>query len=127
MVLPFAYDFGFLFTDGLAIIRQETLQNIFVAGGTVFFVILILLGFNVVAALAVLLMLVLVDVNLIGFMYYTNLDFNSVTAINLVIAVGLAVDASIHIVHVFLKAQGTRDERATKALKVGSSAAEHGV
>ena len=37
---------------------------------------------------------------------------------NLVIAVGLAIDSSVHIAHAFLNSYGTRDERAAMALKV---------
>merc|ERR1711988_1688828 len=49
--------------------------------------------------------------------YYVNVDFNSVSAVNIVIAVGLAIDSSVHIAHAFLTAHGTRNERAREALR----------
>ena len=51
-----------------------------------------------------------------GWLYYVDLTFNTVTAINMVLAVGIAVDYSAHIAHSFLVVKGTRDERAKLAL-----------
>eukprot|EP01026_Neomeris_dumetosa_P062918 TRINITY_DN5965_c0_g1_i2.p3 TRINITY_DN5965_c0_g1~~TRINITY_DN5965_c0_g1_i2.p3 ORF type:complete len:128 (+),score=19.81 TRINITY_DN5965_c0_g1_i2:528-911(+) len=62
-------------------------------------------------------MVVLTDVCLLGFMWYVDLTFNVVTAINIVLAVGLAVDYSAHIAHSYLVVQGTKRERAQLALK----------
>lgn len=41
-------------------------------------------------------MVVLCDVGVFGFMHYAGLQFNSVTCIVLVLAVGIAVDYSAH-------------------------------
>merc|ERR1712070_61202 len=113
---PFAYSYVFLFYDGLEVIRMETLRNVLIAGVAVAIVTLILLA-NVVSSFIVVAMLALVDVNVLGFMYYVNVDFNSVSAVNIVIAVGLAIDSSVHIAHAFLTAHGTRNERAREALR----------
>ncbi|EGD79613.1 hypothetical protein PTSG_10460 [Salpingoeca rosetta] len=115
-VFPFAYSFVFLFIDGEAVIQQETLRNVLIAGVTVAVVTLLLLA-NIPASFVVVLMLALVDVNVLGFMYYVNVDFNSVSAVNIVIAVGLAIDSSVHIAHAFLSAHGTRNERVAEALR----------
>eukprot|EP00049_Salpingoeca_infusionum_P009689 m.164687 g.164687 ORF g.164687 m.164687 type:complete len:937 (+) comp14407_c0_seq2:573-3383(+) len=120
-VTPFMYNENFLFFDGYAVIKTETLRNVLIAAVAVLVITLLLLA-NVGSALILLCMLALVDVNVLGFMYYVDLDFNSVTAVNLVVAVGLAIDASVHIAHAFLASHGTRDERAKKALrKLGKS------
>lgn len=50
-------------------------------------------------------------------MHYTGLTFNTVTSINLVLAVGISVDYSAHVAHSFLVVSGTRVERARKALQ----------
>merc|ERR1711916_272526 len=111
----------FLFFDGLAVIQHETIRNIIIAGSAVGAVTLLLLA-NFRAAAIVLSMLVMVDINVLGFMYYTGVDFNSVSAVILVIAVGLAIDSSVHIAHAFQSARGSRDERAALALqKLGRS------
>lgn len=54
---------------------------------------------------------------LIGFLWYVDLDFNTVTAINMVVAVGIAVDYSAHIAHSFLVMKGSRKDRAHAALQ----------
>ena len=96
---------------------EQILQNIFIAAAVVLVITILLLA-NFRAAGAVFLMVVAVDVNVLGFLYFWGLDFNSVTAVNLVIAVGLAVDPNVHICHAFLNAQGdTRNQRATVALE----------
>merc|ERR1712032_1160231 len=66
----------------------------------------------------------IVDVCLLGYMAHWNLDFNSVTAINVTIAVGLAVDYSAHVAHSFLVATGDRQQRVIHAIDhIGSSVA----
>lgn len=62
------------------------------------------------------LMVAFVDVELVGFLYWAGLSFNSVTSINLLIAVGVAVDYSTFYAFSFMTKVGTRTERAEKAL-----------
>jgi Niemann-Pick C1 protein len=57
-----------------------------------------------------------VDVELVGALHYLNLSFNAVTAINMLLAIGIAVDYSAFIAYSFMDSQGTRNERARKAL-----------
>lgn len=49
-------------------------------------------------------------------MWYADLTFNMVTSICIVLAVGIAVDYSVHIAHSFLCQEGSRKERAAAAL-----------
>jgi len=111
----FPYSMPFLYFDGLAVVEGETIRNIIGAGICVFVVNVIMLG-DIFAASLVLLMIMFVDVCILGYMAHWELDFNSVTAINLVLAVGLAVDYSCHIAHSFLVAKGTGVERAKEAV-----------
>lgn len=111
----FAFTRGFLYYDGLAVVDKETIQNILIACACVFVVNLVMLA-DVVAAVLVLLMVGLCDICILGYMSHWELDFNSVTAINLVLAVGLAVDYSAHIAHSFLVASGPGLERAKEAV-----------
>lgn len=102
---------------GLAVIEEEIIRNVIIAAATVAIVTTIVLAkpsasFHIVTILAA------VYINVFGFMYYTDIDYNSVSAINIVIAVALAIDGSVHICHAFLNASGTRDERAHTALAV---------
>jgi len=110
---PFARPY--LYFDGLAVVDKETIQNIIGACICVFLVNVVMLA-DIVASLLVLLMIGFVDILILGYMAHWELDFNSVTAINLVLAVGLAVDYSAHIAHSFLVAKGTGLERAKEAV-----------
>lgn len=84
------------------------------------------------------LQLVLTDIGILGVLYFANVNFNMVSAINLVdqswhrseswhlqvIAVGLAIDSSVHVCHAYLISSGTRHQRAVASLKImGKSAA----
>ena len=62
-------------------------------------------------------MIVCIDLELMALIYVWGGYFNYVTGINFVLAVGLSVDACVHICHSFLSADGTGDERAAHALK----------
>jgi len=111
----FAFARPFLYFDGLAVVGNECIQNIIIACVVVFFVSVIMLA-DIFAAALVLLMIGFVDICILGYMAHWGLDFNSVTAINLVLAVGLAVDYSAHIAHSFLVAKGPGIERAKEAV-----------
>ena len=49
-------------------------------------------------------------------MHFWGLTMNVLTCMTLVISVGLCVDFSAHIVHFFLAAQGTRDQRVLETM-----------
>jgi len=110
------WSFPFVFVEGQKVIKQETIQNILIAASCVFCVCVLLLA-NVWMAFLILCMIALVDIELLGMLYAAGLAYNSVSAIFLVLAIGLAVDYSAHIAHAFMVASGTRDERAAKALR----------
>ena len=50
-------------------------------------------------------------VNVGGYMHFWNLTIDTVSCINLIIAIGLCVDYSAHIVHRFLGETGSRNDR----------------
>eukprot|EP00271_Cylindrocystis_brebissonii_P010097 TRINITY_DN26195_c0_g1_i1.p1 TRINITY_DN26195_c0_g1~~TRINITY_DN26195_c0_g1_i1.p1 ORF type:complete len:914 (+),score=150.79 TRINITY_DN26195_c0_g1_i1:253-2994(+) len=106
----------FLFFEGFAAITGDTIQEIIIAGSVVFVIMLIMLA-DVVAAVAVGLMVVFIDVELVGFTYWMGLSFNAVTSINLLLAIGIAVDYSAFTAFSFMTRVGTRHERAGLALK----------
>ena len=65
---PRVFSFFFLFTEGIAVIGEEVLRNLAVAGAAVLLVSLLLLA-NFYAAALVLLVIVSVDVCLLGFLH----------------------------------------------------------
>ena len=78
--------------------------------------------------LLVTLVMLMIDIDLVGVMLIFGLELNSITAINLVMAVGLVVDYSAHIVHNFTlqNPELTRDERTINTLvEIGPSVRTH--
>lgn len=123
------------------VVEDEAIQNLSLAAASTFIVVMIFLGSfggALAAALAVGLSLLCITgymgywyvrfydhLELLGFSFIldafiTNVNRNvtleGVSIINLVLAIGLTVDYTVHIVHSFLHKNGTRTERAKKAL-----------
>ena len=114
---------GYFFTiEPLSMILKTTLQN-FVLIVFVVSVICIVVLANVKVALLVVSAVVTIELILVGALPYYSLDFNMMTSINLIVAVGLCVDFSAHMAHAFLHSPSTGGHaRAVDAFdKVGLS------
>merc|ERR1719387_862359 len=69
---------------------------------------------------------ILVDIDILGLMNLWDLTIDSVAIINLVLAIGLAVDYSAHVAHAFCQTPGTHQERTEKAVEEMGTAVIHG-
>lgn len=76
----------------------ELLISIVSALAAIFVVIFIFSG-NLCTSILVLCMMGLVDLNLVALIWYWGLELNFITMVNLILALGLAVDYSAHIAH----------------------------
>jgi len=121
----YPYMFAYLFYEQYAVIVREAIVNLVLALTAVFFITLLVMG-NLGATLLVLLCVLMVDVDILGLMWLWDLTIDSVTIINLVLAIGLTVDYSAHVAHAFLMAQGTHLERMNHALIEMGTAVIHG-
>eukprot|EP00937_MAST-01D_sp_MAST-1D-sp2_P005755 g5755.t1 len=110
------YMYPFLFWEGLAVVEREIVRNILIAAVCVFVVCWLMLA-SLPAAAIVLCVIAMIDVCLLGCMHAVGDSINMITAINLLLAIGLCIDYSAHVCHAFLMARGTRDERAAAALE----------
>ena len=90
---------------------------------------------NVQVTALVVLSVLLVDFYLLALMFYWNLSFNTFTGLQLIFALGLAVDYSSHIAHNFLLVeppafcvtnQQKREYKARKAVSQMGSSVIHG-
>ncbi|CAI7868723.1 unnamed protein product [Closterium sp. NIES-53] len=61
-------------------------------------------------------MVAFIGLELVGFLYWSGMGFNSVTSITVLLSVGIVVDYSAFIAFSFLSQVGSRNERARKAL-----------
>ena len=71
----------------------------------IFVIVLILLA-NLNICFMVLLTVVLTLVDIIGFLHFWGITIDIISCVNIVLAVGLCVDYSVHIGHAFLIASG---------------------
>ncbi|CBJ26527.1 conserved unknown protein [Ectocarpus siliculosus] len=120
---PFAYSDVFGFTEQYLVIYDELLASFGLALLAVLILSLFVLG-KVAIVVLVCVTLVIIDVELLGFVYHWNLNVNSITVIELIMAVGLVVDYMVHIVHYFLHQDPSipKDARIADALgEIGPS------
>jgi multidrug efflux pump subunit AcrB len=107
--------------DAHKIFLREIVVNLAIALAGVFLITTLMLG-SLVPSLIVTTLLIVIDIEVLGSIYLSGDYFNTVTGINLVLAVGLSVDAVAHITHCFLAHDGTGDERAAQAVvEIGRS------
>ena len=77
-------------------------------------VVMLIVTANIPVTLFILICIALVDFFLLGLLFYWDVTLNSVTVVNNVIAIGLAVDYSAHIGHSFLMIDPPSHDEAGK-------------
>jgi Niemann-Pick C1 protein len=87
------------------IIGFELMRNIGLALACVFLITLILLA-NFPICLLVLNNVAITLADIVGFLYFWGITIDIVSCINIVLAIGLCVDYSVHIGHAYLVAKG---------------------
>jgi len=111
----------FLSWETFKIIKQE----LFVSTGLCLVAVLVItmaLIAHPLTSLLVFACVLMTIVDILGCMHMWGLAIDSVSVIQLVIAVGLSVDYSAHIGHNFMLQTGTREERVVKTLgDIGSA------
>ena len=71
----------------------------------IFIVVLVLLA-NLSICIMVLLTVIFTLVDIVGFLHFWNITIDIISCVNIVLAIGLCVDYSVHIGHAFLVARG---------------------
>ena len=97
----YSYAQEFLDFEQYVVFTKETVTSTGLSILAVMGVVLIITA-NVPVTLLVALSVLLVDFFLVALIYYWSLTFNSIVVVNVVIAIGLAVDYSAHIAHNYL-------------------------
>ena len=71
------------------------------------FIVTFILLVNLPICLMVLLCVVLTLVDIVGLLHFWNITIDTISMVNIVLAIGLCVDYSVHVGHAFLIAEGT--------------------
>ena len=113
-VFPLSQGYAGWETD--EVISYELYRNMGLSILCIFVTTLFLVG-HLICALLVLFMVVLSLINVAGFIHFWGLTIDTVSCVNLIIAIGLCVDYSAHIAHRFLvERHGTREDRVRATL-----------
>merc|ERR1712199_38706 len=115
-VKPRFYQFAFVFAEGIRVVLRESVISLLIACVAVLVVLLFLLG-DLWAACLVASSVIMVCLITYGSIYWYNDHLNNVSAFFVIIAVGLATDASAHYCVAFLESsKPTSKDRAVEAL-----------
>jgi len=122
----FAYARFYIGWETNKVISEELIRNLILAGVIVFLVTLFLIA-NLWVSLMVVTCVVFTLINIAGYMHFWGLTVDTVTTIQLILAIGLSVDYSAHIGHGFMASRrGNRVERAADCLTEIGPAVVHG-
>lgn len=112
----FTYSEKFLSIEGFKIIKKELFLNVGLALAAVAVIVFFTVASPVTSILITLNVAACV-IEILGFMHAIGIAIDSVSVINIVLAVGLSIDYSAHVGHCFmLKGGDDRNNRALEAL-----------
>merc|ERR1712195_382770 len=95
--------------------------NLLICGAVILVMIAVMIPVPRIA-IWVALCIILSIIDVVGILFYWNIQINGVSTIYILISVGLAVDYSAHIAHMFVESTGTSSQRAISALeRIGPS------
>lgn len=117
----FPFTVQFLYWEEVGVIDVELWRNLGICGGVILGVIFLLIP-NPRVAPIVIFTTISAIVEVVGFLHFWDVTISGVSTIYLLICVGLAVDYSAHIGHVFTLSSGTSKERTIEAIsRIGPS------
>jgi len=112
----FPYSQNFISIEGFKIIKQELFTNVGLALAAVAVIVFITVA-SPVTSLLITVNVTFCIIEILGFMYAIGIAIDSVSVINIVLAVGLSIDYSAHVGHCFmLKGGDSKDRRVLESL-----------
>ncbi|KAG9479005.1 hypothetical protein GDO78_012595 [Eleutherodactylus coqui] len=119
----FAYSVFYVFYEQYLTIVDDTVFNLSVSLAAIFFVAVILLGFEVWSAVLMCVTIAMILVNMFGVMWLWDISLNAVSLVNLVMCCGISVEFCSHVTRAFsVSTKGNKVQRAEDALAhMGSS------
>lgn len=119
----FPYSVFYVFYEQYLTMWPDTLKSMGISLVAIFAVTFLLMALDLFSSLVVIITITMIIVNLGGLMYWWHITLNAVSLVNLVMAVGIAVEFCSHLVHSFsVSVETSRVLRASDALaRMGSS------
>ncbi|XP_070796687.1 NPC intracellular cholesterol transporter 1 isoform X1 [Pituophis catenifer annectens] len=124
----FPYSIFYVFYEQYLTIVDDTIFNLGVSLGSIFIVTMVLLGFEIWAAIIVSFTIAMILVNMFGVMWLWGISLNAVSLVNLVMSCGISVEFCSHVTRAFtISTKATRVERAEEALSQMGSCVFSGI
>eukprot|EP01054_Gregarina_sp_Poly1_P010083 Gregarina_sp_Poly_1__10082@NODE_681_length_6806_cov_40_998219_g514_i0_p1_GENE_NODE_681_length_6806_cov_40_998219_g514_i0NODE_681_length_6806_cov_40_998219_g514_i0_p1_ORF_typecomplete_len1300_score182_06Patched/PF02460_18/4e108Sterolsensing/PF12349_8/7_5e23Sterolsensing/PF12349_8/2_3e03Sterolsensing/PF12349_8/4_1e03Sterolsensing/PF12349_8/4_3e02MMPL/PF03176_15/3_1e05MMPL/PF03176_15/1_1e11ACR_tran/PF00873_19/2e06VIT1/PF01988_19/1_8e04VIT1/PF01988_19/0_32_NODE_681_length_6806_cov_40_998219_g514_i01 len=121
-----AWNYMMLFYESDLQIMSSVVSSLTTAAISMLVVALILIP-EVATGLMVIFVMSLIDLAVMGFMYYWHVKLNMISMITLVISIGFSIDYSAHICHTFTHCLGrTRNLRAAECVVLMGTPVFHG-
>merc|ERR1712226_590058 len=119
----FPYSVFYVYYEQYLTVQNDTIVSLGVRLAAVFLVVVIFMGIDLLAGFYVLHGVAGVILSMFGLMYFWDIWLNAVSLVNLVMAIGIAVEFCSHLVRAFVLCdRETRLEKATVSLiETGSS------
>lgn len=111
----FPYSYQFLYWEEVGVIDKELVRNLLICGLIIFGMLAAMIPDPKVAG-CVIFCICLSIMDVVGLLHFWDVTISGVSTIYILICVGLAVDYSAHIAHMFKNATGTAEQRTIKAL-----------
>lgn len=122
------YSLVYVYYEQYLTMVKEGAINICLALIPIFVASMFMLGFDLLSAFIIILNIVMVVINTLGVMYLWNIEFNALSLVNLIMAVGMSVEFVAHTTRTFKNSLlPTRKERAAYALHAMGSSVLSGV
>ncbi|XP_054748920.2 NPC1-like intracellular cholesterol transporter 1 [Lytechinus pictus] len=124
----FPYSIFYVYYEQYLTLVDEAIVQLLIALVPIFVVSLLMLGFSISAPVIIIISIAMIVVDTMGVMYLWNIEFNAVSLVNLMMAVGISVEFVSHITRSFsVCVKGSRLERAEYALATMGSSVLSGV
>ncbi|XP_072168753.1 NPC intracellular cholesterol transporter 1-like [Diadema setosum] len=124
----FPYSIFYVYYEQYLTLVDEAIVQLLIALIPIFVVSLLMLGFSLSAPFIIIITISMIVVDTMGIMYLWNIEFNAVSLVNLMMAVGISVEFVSHITRSFsVCTKGTKKQRAEYALATMGSSVLSGV
>ncbi len=97
----FGYSVFYVFYEQYLTMWRDALESLLVSLLAIFGVTFVLMGFDVASSCVILLVITMILVNMLGLMFWWDIQLNAISLVNLVMAVGISVEFCSHLTRAF--------------------------